>query len=589
MPQRSHRILAALLYSALFFVGGLACGRSTPALIAVTELTPARVEPRDILVVKGDGFVAGGKAKVRFKGHVHEPGAAPRHVDWSTAGDAVDQETVEVIVSQAMVSALGSSDDNFEPPSHVTFQGEVEVGFAPRVAGAPPIVGRASEIVLDVFRGLHDTAPTPTEHPALEWLGLEVRERGASGLEVVAVVPELPAAQAGILAGDVLRSWSKVRVHSRADIEPYPGQKLAEVTLQRKGVAGTMALSVVVSGYAPLGASGWSFGLVLLSVLMCALLLTRTPLTRWLEWLVMNGRHRNLSQPNPERSAALVPFILVSALYLALAQRQRLMPFELDVAGLALLTSLTAACSCISGAYRGRTWSLRALLGHWWRQVPFHVALWAIVGVLILERGSASVWELAQPQTLDPRSMGVFVSPIGLLLTGALLVSLSSLWLGRYRASTFEPHKANKLLEGLAASCGDLCVLLLAGLVVSVFAGGWASSAQAATRVGLLEAASFQLRLTALYALLVWLRRAVPAPPMQVVQKWHWRLACPMVGGAMLLMPIWWAEVWPTWLRQGVQNAMMSVSAVVVLGVAAALVLLRRRSVRLRLGLNPWL
>ena len=590
MPQRSHRILAALLYSLLVLLGG-SCARRAPSLLAVSEVSPARIEARDVLSVAGEGFVAASNASLRFRGTTHQPGEPPRAVDYRVVGNAVDQETIELVVSEAMIQALSSGHDGSSSSHHATFRGEVEVAFSPRVSGAPPIVGRATNVVLDVFRNTPEAIDATTETNAAQWLGLEVRELGAGGLEVTSLTPELPAARSGILVGDVLRSWSSVRLHSASDVEPYPGQRSADVTLTRDGIAGPMHVLVEVNGYAPLGASGWSFGLVLLGLLAAAVALSRTQLSHWFVWLVLNAGIPPRDVRTSHRSLALWPFLIVSGLFLVLATRQRLVPLQLDLAWLALLASMAAGLFGTAGAFRAGRWSLRGLALAWWRQTPVHLVLWLAVVVLVLERGSASLWELAQPQSIHPRSLGAFTSPASYLATWSLLIVLLGVWLGRYPSQQTEVGPSARWMISLARGAGDLHSLLMAALVVSVFGGGWSVSLHSVGQLGLAEALSFQLRFTATYAGLVWLRRSVPAPPMDVVEAWTWRLACPLITLSLVLLPVWWAEVWPEWLRLGVQNLLLGITALVVFGVPITALLVRRREGvrRLKLGLNPWL
>src|SRR5690606_30460864 len=99
--------------------------------------------------------------------------------------------------------------------------------FVPRLPGAPPIEGRARDIVLDVFgappTGSNNEAVSGAGRGILAFLGLEVVELGEQGLRVVNVLPDKPAFEAGIRPSDRIVAWSNLRVHRSYDLEPFPG------------------------------------------------------------------------------------------------------------------------------------------------------------------------------------------------------------------------------------------------------------------------------------------------------------------------------------------------------------------------------
>src|ERR1035438_4925113 len=68
-----------------------------PALVQVTGLAPADVEPGDRITLAGQGFPAGKEARVTFRGTLHRPGEATvRDVEIAATGLVTGPEQVEV-------------------------------------------------------------------------------------------------------------------------------------------------------------------------------------------------------------------------------------------------------------------------------------------------------------------------------------------------------------------------------------------------------------------------------------------------------------------------------------------------------------
>lgn len=592
MWRRAEWIVAVFVYSVCALLGVVACGRRTPELMAVSGLTPQSVAENDLITLRGEGFVVGPEANVRFSGTVYRPGFESEHLDLRVPGSAVDGENLEVVVSAAMVERMCDA-SNGAHVLHATFRGDVEVAFAPRTKGAPPIVGSARDVALDVFRhipeqpllstkGIAGYAPAGAFDEVPRALGFRFADNAGKGLDVIEVEQGSKAALAGLRVGDVLHRWSGVRVFSPRDVDVYPGQRTAELEVVRTGHAVPVELHMDVAGLSPLDAKGWNVGLVLLGVMVVALLVSRSQLSQWLVWLVVA---KPQTRQVKTRQLGIVPFLLVSAAFLALALRRDVVPFELDLALVGFACCFALGFFGLGCAFTERGFSLRKLVQVWFRQLPLHVAFAVAMTALVLERGHASVWELAATQGIGPLSYGAFVSPPSFLVALVWAATAVVVTMGAE-----VPRASARWFSMFARACGEAASLAIAALVLAVFLGGWSTSASAPGHLGWSHALYFQLRFTALFVVLGLTRRYVPPPPLEAVSAWAWKVLVPAACFALAVLPVWWAEIWPAWVRAGAKGFLLGLGCVVALGIPLATVVLRRvAATGRRTGLNPWL
>lgn len=452
------------------------------------------------------------------------------------------------------------------------------------------------DVTLDVFSTQEQQKPASGGRapaaPFLEFLGFDVEELGERGLRVSKITSGRPAALAGLRDGDVIARWSNVRVHRLEDLEPFPGQRAAEVSVVRQGIAGEFPLIVGVEGYRPASASGWWMGLVSIGALVITLILSRSTVSQWLLWLalVLNRGSEALAKP-VDKSHAVGPFLFVSLLFLALAVERRLFPSELDLVWVTMAASVLAALFALAAARRRQRFSLVSYAALLFRQLPVHLGWWTCVLVVVLEYGRASVWELGVVQTLNPRSFGAFASPASFLVTLALLLASGLLTLCSYAPSGTVEGPFWKRVNRVSRTLGDTAALLLGGVVLAVFLGGWSTRFEPSTELGVGEALSFQLRFTLFYVGFVLLRRAVPSAPAESFYYFGTRWLLPLALAALISLPIWGADVWPTWLRSGTRALLLCMGTFLAVGIPALVFGLRRVfGGRLRAtGLNPWL
>lgn len=550
------------------------------------------------MTIVGEGFVVGGEALVKFSGTVYRPAQPARKVNVEQRALAIDAETVELQATPEFVAQFcgSAAAPNAE---HATFRGELRVSFVPRLPGAPPIEGKTQDVVLDLFRARSNAAAEALTKSApnlgiLGFLGLHVVELGEQGLRVIDALPGKPAYEAGIRAEDRIVDWANLRVHRSYDLEPFPGQRLVDVNLRRESVATEFPLVVPVEGYAPQSANGWWIGVVLIGALVIPVLLSRSAASHWLVWLAVAAptaaRYRPVTMTS-RHWFGLLPFLTVSTIFLGLASQRRLLPDELDLVWVMLAVSVMMALFGVGAARRRQRFSLVALTSIWIRQVPIHLGLWTCVLVTVLEHGRASVWELASPQTIDPRSFGAFVSPSSFLAATSLVITAIALALCNYAPDAGAGSRFWSKVNALSRAFGDTATMLLGATLVAVYFGGWSLRLNGSGPLSVGEALSFQARFTVFYAGFVMLRRWVPEAPVETLVQLGGRCVLPLAVVSLVVLPVWGADVWPMWMRTATKSLLLCLTALLVAGVPTLLVAMRRvAGAKLRTsGLNPWI
>jgi hypothetical protein len=211
--------------------------------------------------------------------------------------------------------------------------------------------------------------------------------------------------------------------------------------------------------------------------------------------------------------------------------------------------------------------------------------------VTVLEHGRASVWELASPQTIDPRTFGAFVSPSSFLVAAGLGSTAIGLALCNYAPDAGMGHRFWSKVNALSRGFGDMAALLVGATLIAVFFGGWSLRLESSGVLSVSEALGFQARFTLFYAGFVVLRRWVPEAPVESLELLGMRFLLPLAVAALLLLPVWGADVWPAWMRTATKTLLLCVTALLLTGVPLILLALRRLAgAKLRTsGLNPWI
>jgi hypothetical protein len=573
------------------------CQRAIPPLIDVHDLSPSDFEPHDRLTIRGEGFPESAAARITFEGSVRRNGEAPDgNFQLQTTGRSDGSSTIEFSLDDELAALLvGDS----RRTRHATFTGQLTVAFAPRVPGAPPIVG-SKRVSFDVYPGLPGADEDAEVKPLATFLGGELTALGAGkGLRVGELVGEGRLATAGIRTGDVILQGDGLNTRRLADLKPYPGQSEAWLTVERPGLQEPLGVSVDVSGFAPQTAGRWLWGLGLLAAVAAGILTSKSPLARWIA-LLTAARQRDRPRPltprlaiEPRRAPSTPDgfgvFLGVSALFAVVGVRAApwLKDFEL------LLGALCATCFWLLGRLliagnRGRRWSLATGLGGALSGLVSPAILLACLATVVLQTNSLSLTVTQPPDDVPllftPGGYLSCLTIVGLMVVAALSGSPTPSRAGVTRllgppSAKREPYRALQ----------QVYCLMLGGMVIALFLGGWnvpAWMSQGSTLT--LGALVFQAKLATLYALLSLLSQRIQPMLPRYLSGAYFRYLLP--GGllSVVITPVWQAPAWPDWLRQSAALGLMALTGMIAFWVVYRLVLARRRGVQ-TVAVNPWM
>lgn len=580
----------------LLLASSLSCSSATiPPLIELQSLEPRAAETLDTLELSGEGFPERTAGHVTFTGTVHRVGEGPTSLRIATPAAAESQTTLRLQLTPELTRGfLGD-----RGAQHATFRGSLEVGFAPRIPGAPPITGTLKPVVLDVFAAsgaAPQEASDASPSAVMERFGWVLARQPGSAVCVTQVRDD--ALPSPVLAGDCLESFAGVNVFDTDDLVPYPSLRSAEVVVRRDGLAETLALEVDVSGLRPQSPGTWRWALVFGAVIAAMLLVYRSPLA--MGWALIESKLSSSARREPHASTAasagssgheraswwsLLPFLTVSALFAAsgLGLVRPLADFDLLLV-FGSAATLFGVAQFLGGGYRRTRWSLwRALLALV-RGSAVHLTVIAALATAVLQHASLSLVETASHQGASPWGFSAFRS-LGSYLAGLTLLCCIVL-LGLCRFDGRSRSSGIRLTQVLL----DAYTWTLSGLFVAVYLGGWEAPRALSSWLSP-EAASlvtFQLKLTSIFAAVSWLRGILPKVNDRTLIPVFWRWLLPLAASAGLLDLVWVSGEWPIWLESASRWALLCGSGLALTLLAARLVHWRR-SPPATFSVNPWL
>jgi hypothetical protein len=592
----------------LTFLVCIACAPAAPQLLEVDEVHPVAVERHDELVVSGDGFSEHAEAQVVFAGTAHRAGVGPKDVAISSRAVVDSRHSLRVAMTDELVAEFLGGEAR-----HATFRGEISVAFAPRTPGAPPVSGRLSDAVLDLFEvtgegpgadaraatGLVADAPlVPTDPDAArlaEQYGWQLT-RNASGSMCVRGLTD-GAAPGPVAAEDCFERFADVNVYAADDLVPTPSLREAEVLVRRPGFVEPIALRVDVAGIKPRNPGAWMWALVGVAILASLLLLGRTPLATGLA-LVESKLGRALQDPTrsasgsaraaPSLLGGLLPFLAASTLFAGsgLGLPGSLSEFDLLLVFCSAAVLLGLA-QFLGGGLGRRSWSIGRAILSVLRGTAVHLTVLLALTAAVMQHASLSLTETASGQGGLPWNYTLFRS-LGSYLAGAALLCTIAL-LGLVRFGRTRPSQAGRLR--LTRVLVDTYIWSLSGLFVAVYLGGWEVPPALMKMTGslaTLKLLCFQLKLTSLFALVSWLRQVLPQIDERTLTPVFRRWLLPLTALGAVLDLVWASGSWPDWLQSASTAALLS-GSVLLLGGLTARLAIGRNAAPTTVSVNPWL
>lgn len=415
-------------------------------LLEVRRVAPDRVEPGQILRIRGAGFPPGRAGRARLEGRMHAPGASPRNVALELDARAVSSDEVEVPFTEAALARLGGRG---------TLHGRVTVLFA---ASGGAVVGRSPALVLDVIEARterlgEELARRRRGAGLARRLGVVLAEEaaGETGLKVEDVAPESVAARLGLALGDRLVTLEGVRLHALSDFVPPPGRREARIETVRESEGAPFVV------LAPMGERRQGLTQGELVVARIALgwvlfvLLFLAPSARVLEtW--------TLGPPEGERRSAFLRGSIAAALLAVVMGIDRGGLLGVPLEALVSLALLARASAAYTGARRSGARTLAAL-GASAGAVGTGLVVALALGCLAAIGGTTDLSALHELQGAAPWEWTAFRTPAGPLVVGLVLVAGS--WSARERSHPF------------ASFVGDAVTLMLSAAVAALLLGGW--------------------------------------------------------------------------------------------------------------------
>ena len=486
------RVAARFVIFALLLAG---CSpASGPALVQITGTATTLLREGDVLELRGESFPEGRNAEVTLRGEVARPGLAPvRDFQVSVPGRSASTHSVAVDVTRPFERTFSGTTE----PVHATFHGSIEVSFAPRLAGTPPVTGVLPDVRLDFIPAEGDLATSETRRDdGLKFAAfIGVLLPDAEPLTVAGVMPGGVAERAGVVQGDRLLALGGVNVLGAGDFLPAPRARTSDLVVERAG-GERKRLVLDVAGFQPVSARELGLAAGVVAGVLALLLLFASPFGRALSFvehrLAERLRQRERlalprsgSAPRPpsrwSQLVGLLPsgapsyllFAGASALLAALSLGIPFVARELDLPALVVLAfTAVALTNLVFGAPGERgVWSRtrRALL-----VIVGLVPVLAVFACLGLVVGSFGPEVLALGQGALPWQWLAFRGPV---LFGAALLFFASLVpeasrgrsldtaLGRARVRS-EPRHLGTSLAGQAQ------LLLGSGAFALAFCGG---------------------------------------------------------------------------------------------------------------------
>lgn len=450
-----------LLLAAIGLVG---CERdAVPPLVEVTELAPRAVESGDRVEIRGAGFPQGRPARVVFDGVVHRAGEGDASVSIDVDGVVATTERVEVAVREAFEERFCGRGDR---AAHATFEGSVEVAFASRQAGAPPLVGVLRGVTLDVRPSSvrADVLAERAEEGArvLAFLGIRPGIVSARGLPIEEIRRGSLADSAGLVAGDFLVAIDGVRAFGLEDVLPA-SSRAVRLTVRHAEEGTEETTTVSMTGYAGRRIPReLEPAIVLVALALAALLLLVVPgpalLTRLEIGLAARLRSRPLGalvRGSLGRRGDLAVTVLTTAALATFALGPHV--FGPDVDGIVLVV---AAASLLVASRPAEAPGVWASIRNAAEVALVTAAMVIAVLELAVADGAVSLAELVRAQGAAPWEAAAAKNPAALVVGLAYLGALVALLRARSRTTRA------RLLE----RAGVLCACAVAA---AAFLGGW--------------------------------------------------------------------------------------------------------------------
>ncbi len=584
--------ITLLILSALAVWG---CSRDQSLdLLTVLDITPREVDLGDRIEIIGVDFPEGKAAHITFEGDLHRPGR-PVEKDVSIRVDATSASSsrINFELTQGLHDRIaGAGPDAI----HTTFRGHVRVVFPSTAPDGVKrnVTGVVHDAVIDVRpptmrRAVIESRQRKGEE-VLAALGLEIEDSPTSGglkVKSVSEAPEtLAAKNAGLLPGDVIKSFDGINVGSKADIIPSGTSRFTDVGIDRGGQLEyrKMEVSKIAKGV-PTDLVGAAI-LLLVAVMIVGVFMSPTAgIITWVERR-MAGRMQSRVGPNrsgPQgflqwvadgvksllkediipaeadgpmfRLAPYLVFVGVSATFVVMPFGHYLIAADLDIGILFVVavTSLVTIGLMTGGWASNNKWSLLGGIRSAAQIISYEIPGAIAIVCVVMMTGSLRMQDIIRAQGGLPWDWYMFRNPVTFLLF--FLYFITALAEGN-RAPFDLPEAESELVAGYSTEYSGMRyvffffgewanVFVMSGIASALFLGGWQVPFVDALTQGnsfwwqALGAFIFLGKAWVLIFVVIWIRWTLPRIRIDQLMNLCWKWLVPGAFAAFVFTALW--------------------------------------------------
>lgn len=593
MRPKSFAAWITLLFLTTLAVWGCSRGHDLD-LLTVLDITPRELDLGDRIEIIGVDFPEGKPAEIYFEGDLYRPGR-PVEKSVSIRVDAVSSSSsrIDFQLTQGLHDRIaGAGADAI----HTTFRGDVRVVF-PSVASdgmKKSVSGAVHGAVIDVRpptmrRAVIESRQRKGEQ-VLAALGIEIDDSPTSGglkIKAVSEAPEnLAAKQAGLLAGDVIKSFDGISVADKGDVIPSGTSRFADVGIERGGQLEFRKIEVSkIAKGVPTDLVGAAI-LLLVAVMTVGVFMSPTAgIITWVERRVA-GRMQSRIGPNrsgPQgflqwladgvksllkedivpaeadgpmfRLAPYLVFVGVSATFVVMPFGHYLIAADLDIGILFVVavTSLVTIGLMTGGWASNNKWSLLGGIRSAAQTISYEIPGAIAIVCVVMMTGSLRMQDIIRAQGGLPWDWYMFRNPVMFLLF--FLYFITALAEGN-RAPFDLPEAESELVAGYSTEYSGMRyvffffgewanVFVMSGIASALFLGGWQVPFVDAMTQGnsfwwqALGAFIFLSKAWFLVFVVIWIRWTLPRIRIDQLMNLCWKWLVPGAFVAFVFTALW--------------------------------------------------
>ena len=562
-------------------------------LLTVLDITPRQVDLGDRIEIIGVDFPEGKTAQITFDGDLHRPGRPAEKASIQLDAMSASSSRINFELSQGLHDRIAGVGPD---AVHTTFRGKVIVAFPSSVpdASTTKVTGTVKDVALDVRaptvrRSIVEARQRKGEE-VLAALGIDIDDSPVSGGLTIKSISEEPdhlaAKTAGLLAGDVIKSFDGINVGSKADVIPSGASRMASVGIERSGQFDTVKVDVSnIAKGVPADLVGAAILLFVAFMVVGVFMSPTAGIITWVERRVA-GRMQSRIGPNrtgPQgffqwiadgvksllkedivpadadgplfRLAPYLVFVGVSATFVVMPFGHYLIAADLDIGILFVVavTSLVAIGLMTGGWASNNKWSLLGGIRSAAQTISYEIPAAVAIVCIVMMTGSLRMQDIIRAQGGMPWDWYMFRNPVTFMLF--FLYFITALAEGN-RAPFDLPEAESELVAGYSTEYSGMRyvffffgewsnVFVMSGIASALFLGGWQVPFVDALAQGnsfwwqALGAFIFLSKAWFLVFVVIWIRWTLPRVRIDQLMNLCWKWLVPAAFAAFVCTAFW--------------------------------------------------